>query len=152
MEKFAQAVKDAMGQSDVQYGYTFQASTYEGLSCCDFNEFITSWGGAYFGGRDTLFGPVGNRPVTVNEQPVVDSIRMIRTFINGSQDKHALEGYAGPISPRTVLSWIEDTSLAPFVNGNAIANRNWPYAITQSADAHNVENIGVMPIPYGATE
>ena len=152
-KQFAQAVKDAMGQSNVQYGFTFQASSYEGLSCCDFNEFMTSWGGAYFGGRDNLFGPIGKRPVTIDQQPVIDSIRMIRTFIEGPNASNTLNNYAGPISPRAVLSWIEDTSLAPFTNGNAVAHRNWPYAIpTAGADDVLGDRLGVMPIPYAVTE
>ena len=150
-KQFAQAVKDAMNQSDVQYGYTFQASAYEGLSCCDFNEFLSSWGGAYFGGRENLFGPVGDRPITVNERPVIDSIRMVRTFMRGQRDQYALEGYAGNISPRAVLSWIEDSSLSPFTGGNAVAHRNWPYAITASEEELG-DRLGVMPIPYAVTE
>ncbi|WP_101296694.1 extracellular solute-binding protein [Halegenticoccus soli] len=151
-KRFARAVRDALDRNrDLQYGFTFQAAAYEGLSCCDFNEFMSSFGGAYFGGRDTLFGPVGERPVTVNTQPVIDSIRMIRTFIGGPDDPHALDGYAGPISPRAVLSWIEDSSLAPFTNGNAVAHRNWPYAIPISREALG-NKLGVMPIPYAVTE
>ncbi len=28
---------------------------------------MTSYGGAYFGGRENLFGPIGDRPITVEE-------------------------------------------------------------------------------------
>lgn len=150
-KKFSRVTKQAMEQNDLPYGFTFQANVYEGLSCCDFNEFMTSWGGAYFGGRENLFGPVGDRPVTLNEQPVIDSIRMIRTFMRGQQDPHSLPGYAGNIAPRAVLSWIEDSSLAPFTNGNAFAHRNWPYAIATNGEKFG-EKLGVMPIPYAVTE
>ncbi len=151
-KRFARAVRDVLDRNgDLQYGFTFQASAYEGLSCCDFNEFMSSWGGAYFGGRDTLFGPVGQRPVTVDTQPVIDSIRMIRTFIGGPDASGALDGYAGPISPRAVLSWIEDPSLSPFTNGNAVANRNWPYAIPLSRESLG-DRLGVMPLPYAVSE
>ncbi|MCO8244515.1 MULTISPECIES: extracellular solute-binding protein [unclassified Haladaptatus] len=151
--KFSHATKDAMDKSGVPYGYTFQADLYEGLSCCDFNEFMTSWGGAYFGGRKDLFGPIGERPVTIDDPGVMNSIRMIRTFIWGQGDPAALDGYAGKISPTGVLQWIEDSSLGPFTAGDAVMHRNWPYAIA-SAGAEGVlgDRLGVMPIPYAVSE
>ncbi|WP_254546231.1 extracellular solute-binding protein [Halomarina pelagica] len=151
-KRFSKITKDIKKQNELSYGFTFQADIYEGLSCCDFNEFMTSWGGAYFGGRDNLFGPIGDRPVTVDEKPVVDAIRMLRSFISGPNDPHALPGYE-KISPRAVLSWTENPSLAPFSNGNAFANRNWPYAIVQTgAEEVFGEDLGVMPIPYAVPD
>ncbi|WP_101294881.1 substrate-binding domain-containing protein [Halegenticoccus soli] len=147
---FSAMIKDTMEQTNTQQGFNFQASVYEGLSCCDFNEFMSSFGGAYFGGLDNLFGPVGDRPITVDEDPVVQSIRMVRTFIHGSDDQHALDGYAGNISPEAVLQWVEDSSKAPFDNGNAVALRNWPYSIVENGAEENYgEDLGVMPIPWG---
>nr|WP_082229637.1 extracellular solute-binding protein [Haloferax larsenii] len=159
-EEFSKVTKEAMeANSDVQYGYTFQANVYEGLSCCDFNEFMTSYGGAYFGGRDNLFGPVGDRPVTVDEEPVLDSIRMVRTLIHGEDDEHSLEGITGKVAPEAVLQWTEEPSRKPFTGGDAIMHRNWPYSIvingaepTEDNDQTGFgEDLGVMPIPYGVT-
>jgi ABC-type glycerol-3-phosphate transport system substrate-binding protein len=153
-KQFARAVRDVLERNDdLQYGFTFQAAAYAGLACCDFNEFMSSWGGAYFGGRDNLFGPVGERPVTLDEPQVVDSIRMIRTFIEGPDASGAHPDYPGPISPRAVLAWIENPSLAPFTNGNAVAHRNWPYAIADAGSEDALgDRLGVMPIPYAVTE
>ncbi|WP_438267100.1 extracellular solute-binding protein [Haladaptatus salinisoli] len=153
-KQFSHVTRDVLDRNrNVPYGFTFQASQYEGLSCCDFNEFMTGWGGAYFGGRKYLFGPVGKRPITVNEQPTIDSLRMIRTFMNGQRDESALEGYAGGIVPRAVLSWIEDTSLGPFLSGDAVMHRNWPYAILSAGDPSAFgTDLGVMPIPYAVTQ
>ena len=148
-KRFSKVTKDVMQQNDdIRYGYTFQADIYEGLSCCDFNEFMSSFGGAYFGGLDNLFGPIGERPVTVAEDPVVQSIEMIRTFINGTQG--SLEGYAKDITPPGVLQWTEEPSRKPFTSGNAVMHRNWPYSIIiNGAEDVFGENLGVMPIPYG---
>ncbi len=149
-QEFAEIVADTRDQHGLDYGFTTQAAAYEGLSCCTFNETMSSWGGAYFGGLDNLF-EAGNRPVTVDEQQVLDTIRMMRSFIYGEEDEHALDGFE-QICPPAIVQWIENDSLGPFENGNAVANRNWPYAIAQTAteDAFGTD-IGVMPIPYGVT-
>jgi ABC-type glycerol-3-phosphate transport system substrate-binding protein len=157
-KRFAKITKDVMKKTGTKYGYSFQFNNYAGLSCCDFNEFMTSWGGAYFGGRKNLFGPVGKRPVTVAKQPVQKSLRMIRTFIHGKDDPEALSGYTGSIAPTNVLSWIEEPSRKPFANGNVVMHRNWPYAIplTLNSDKSGKwakpENYGTMPIPYAVKE
>ncbi|PSQ03653.1 sugar ABC transporter substrate-binding protein [Halobacteriales archaeon QS_6_71_20] len=151
-ETFSHVTRDVLDENDdLDYGYTFQASDYEGLSCCNFNEFMTSWGGAYFGNpEEHLFGPVGDRPVTVDDPQVVDAVRMVRTFINGDDDEHSLDGYAGDISPDAVLQWTEPTSAKPFTNGNAVMLRNWPYFVNVNGSPENFgEDLGVMPIPYG---
>ena len=155
-EEFSQVVADVLEQNDdIEHGYTFQADRYEGLSCCNFNEFITSWGGAYHGGSEYLFGPVGDRPVTVNEEPVHNAIRMVQQFIHGEHDgdDDTLEGYAGEIAPVSVLEWTEESSAAPFANGNAVAHRNWPFFVGRHGDEEFFgEDLGVMPIPYAVTE
>lgn len=153
-ERFAEVTADVLEQNDdVEYGYTFQADIYEGLSCCNFNEFMTSWGGAYFGGEENLFGPVGDRPITVNEEPVYDSIRMVRTFIHGEDDDEAIEGIEGPIAPEAVLNWTEQESMGAFSDGNVIMHRNWPHSVGIHGDDEAFgEDLGVMPIPYGVEE
>jgi ABC-type glycerol-3-phosphate transport system substrate-binding protein len=154
-KQFSKATKEAMDANDAaEMGFTFQADVYEGLSCCDFNEFLTSFGGAYFGNpKKNLFGPVGERPVTVAEQPVVDSLKMVRTFIHGSSAPNTLDGYEGGISPPAVLQWTEEPSRKPFTNGKAVMHRNWPYSINiNGAEDVFGEDLGVMPIPYGVPE
>jgi ABC-type glycerol-3-phosphate transport system substrate-binding protein len=152
-KEFSEVTADVAQQNNLQTGYTFQADIYEGLSCCDFNEFMTSWGGAYFGGTDNLFGPVGDRPITVNEQPVLDSIRMVRTFIHGSNAPETLGEYTGNIAPTSVLNWTEQSSMRVFSNGNCVMHRNWPHSINiHGAEDSFGENLGVMPIPYTVSE
>ncbi|MFD1586572.1 extracellular solute-binding protein [Halorientalis brevis] len=151
--RFAEVVADAQAQTGTDYGFTFQARVYEGLSCCTFTEFMGSWGGSYFGPRKYLFGPVGERPVTVDEDPVVRANRMIRSFVHGSDAANTFDGLPGGISPNAVFSWSEGPSLSPFANGRAIAHRNWPFAVmaTGGEDAFD-DRLGVMPIPYGVGE
>ncbi|WP_435063781.1 extracellular solute-binding protein [Halobaculum sp. EA56] len=147
-KKFSQVVKETMDATDVSNGFHWQGAAYEGLSCCDFIEFMGSHGGSYFGAFENYFGPVGDRPITVDSQNVINAIRMMRTFIYGSDDSVALDGYAD-ISPDAVVQYKEESSRKPFTNGDVVALRNWPYSININA-AEDVfgEDLGVMPIPY----
>ncbi|MFC6717648.1 extracellular solute-binding protein [Natrialbaceae archaeon GCM10025810] len=149
-EEFSSAVADARDEAGTEYGFTTQAAAYEGLSCCTFNEVMTSWGGAYFGGIDNLF-TAGDRPVTVDEEAVIDAIRMMRSFIDG-EEENTLDDYP-QISPSTIVQWTEQESLDPFVAGDAISNRNWSYAIAEAGTEDGFgEDLGVMTRPYAVSE
>ncbi len=152
-QEWSQLTAEIQEAADVEYGFTTQWDIYEGTSCCTFNEVMSSWGGAYFGGRDNLLGPVGERPVTVDEQETIDSLRMMRTFVDEDYD-NALEGYASGIAPSSITQWTEESSRAPMAEGRAVMHRNWPYAIDLNAseDALGVDNYGAMPMPYAVSE
>jgi ABC-type glycerol-3-phosphate transport system substrate-binding protein len=151
-QEFSRIVKETMDATDAQTGFTWQGAAYEGLSCCDFVEFMGSHGGSYFGEFENYFGPIGDRPITVNDESVIDAIRMMRTFIYGQDDSEALEGYAD-VSPDAVVQYKEETSRKPFTNGDVVAHRNWPYSvnINAAADAFG-EDLGVMPIPFAVSQ
>ncbi|QCC60686.1 extracellular solute-binding protein [Natrinema thermotolerans] len=148
-EEFASAVRDARDGAGLDYGFTTQAAAYEGLSCCTFNEVMTSWGGAYFGGTDNLF-TAGERPIAVDEEPVIDAIRMMRSFIEGEQS--SADQFA-QICPSAVVQWTEQQSLSPFADGSAVSNRNWSFAIAQTGTEEAFgEDLGVMTRPYAVSE
>ncbi len=150
-QEFSEVTSDALAESGVDFGFTTQAAAFEGLACCTFTEVMSTWGGAYFGGTENLF-TAGDRPITVESEPVLDAIRMMRTFIHGPDDEHALEGYE-QICPSAIVQWSEEESLSPFANGNAIAHRNWPFAIAQTGEEDAFgEDLGVMPMPYAVSE
>jgi len=150
--EFSEVVADVHSQNDdVEYGFTTQAAAYEGLACCTFNETMSSFGGAYFGGLDNLYGPVGDRPVTVDEEPVVEAIRMMRAFMHDDDDE-AADGYE-QIAPTSIVQWTEEDARAPFTAGNAVAHRNWPYSVViNGAEDEMGDDLGTMPIPYGIPE
>jgi len=150
-QRWSNIAEEVTANSDVEYGFTTQWDIYAGTACCTFNEVLSSWGGAYFGGRDNLLGPVGERPVTVDSDPVINSLQMMRKFVHDEEYDHLSE-YGGGFAPTEILGWIEDASLAPFTNGDSLFHRNWPYAIAQSANELGVENVGTMPIPYAVSE
>ncbi|RRJ27674.1 extracellular solute-binding protein [Halocatena pleomorpha] len=151
-KRFSTIAQDVRDTTDADHGFVFQFDTYEGLSCCTFNEFMSSWGGAYFGGREHLFGPIGNRPITVDAEPVVTAVDMVRQFIHGGTDNEALSGYRGSIAPSGVLSWKEQDTLRAMESGTAVFMRNWPYTIASLAaeDAFGTD-YGVMPLPYAVS-
>jgi ABC-type glycerol-3-phosphate transport system substrate-binding protein len=152
-KRFSKIISDTQKQTGTEHGYVFQAKAYEGLSCCTFNEWMTSFGGAYFGGRDNLFGPVGDRPITVAEEPVVDSLKMVRKFIYGDSVEHSLDGYGGNISPKQVLQFTEPQARTAFTDRNSVALRGWPQAWQAfGSDDKYGKNLGVMPIPAGVSE
>ncbi|MFP8956192.1 extracellular solute-binding protein [Natrialbaceae archaeon A-CW3] len=150
-EEWSHLAEEVVDASDANFGLATQWDVYEGTSCCTFNEVLSSWGGAYFGGPDDLFGPVGERDVTVDEPEFVDSLRMMRTFVDEDYDD-ALDDYASGVAPSDITSWTEDESLPEFENGNAAFHRNWPYAIRIAAEEYGTDDIGTMPIPYAVTE
>lgn len=152
-ERFAEVTKETMDHAGTDYGFTFQAAVYEGLSCCTFNEWMTSMGGSYFGARENLLGAVGERPVTVDTEPVVNAVQLVRSFLYGPDGDNALDRIAGPIAPQAVLQWQESTSLSAFTDGDAVTHRNWPYSVLAAGaeDAFG-EKLGLMPMPYGVRQ
>ena len=152
-KKFSEVAKKTKEQTNTKYGFSFQADIYEGLSCCTFNEIMTTWGGSYFGARENLLQNVGNRPVTVDSDPVLKALGMAKAFIQGPDSPGALGEVSGPICPSSVLAWQEDSSLSAFTNENAVMHRNWPYSILEAGSEEAFgENLGVMPMPYGVKQ
>ena len=145
------AVADVHEQSAVDYGYIWQADSYPGLSCCTFNELMSGYGGAYFGGLDTLFGPVGERPVTVEEPPVIEALNVGRDMVHGTDDASQ---EITQCSPTVVFGWAEQQTDGAFVSdANAVAMRNWAYTIGLAEDQFtDDQELGVMPMPYGVPE
>ncbi|MEF8852509.1 MAG: extracellular solute-binding protein [Haloarculaceae archaeon] len=158
--RFAEVAADVWAQNEdaLDYGFTTQADNYAGLACCTFSETVTSWGGAYFGDHENLFGPVGDRPITVNEQPVHDTIRMMRSFIAGPDAEYAHPDFP-QISTSDLVEFTEEDAREPFTGGDAAFMRNWPYAMNhnlgQVEDVEppfDPEDYDVMPLPYGVEE
>ncbi|PSP67280.1 ABC transporter substrate-binding protein [Halobacteriales archaeon QS_1_69_70] len=153
--RFAEVAADVLeANPELDYGFTTQAANYIGTACCTFNEMMTSWGGAYFGGHENLFGPIGERPVTVDEEPVYETIRMMRSFMYGPDAEHANPDLP-QITTSDLIEFKEEPSRQPFTEGRAAFMRNWPYAIPINLNSGGFtagEDYDVMPLPYGVEE
>jgi len=151
-ERFSQVVADVKSQTDVEYGYITQGAADENMSCCAFPEYFHSFGGSYFGGLDNLFTNVGERPITVAEQPVIDSLKMIRTLIHGPDAPNTLDGDYQQCAPQQTLSWSVVPTQETFAAGDGAFTRQWMFGIPPAAENFGAENLGVMPMPYAVEE
>ena len=153
--RFADVAADVLeANPELDYGFTTQAANYIGTACCTFNEMMTSWGGAYFGDHENLFGPIGDRPITVDEEPVYETIRMMRSFMYGPDADHANPDLP-QITTSDLIEFKEEPSRQPFTEGRAAFMRNWPYAIPINLNEGGFtagEDYDVMPLPYGVEE
>lgn len=151
-EEWATITDDIVESSDADYGLASQFDVYEGTACCSWNEVMTSWGGAYFGGSDNLFGPVGERPVTVDEDEFVDGLKMLRTFVADEHDEDTLEEYPTGLMSSDVTSMQEQGALDEVAGGSAVMQRNWPFALADLGDELGTDDYGAMPMPYAVSE
>ncbi|SDR14433.1 substrate-binding domain-containing protein [Natronobacterium texcoconense] len=155
-QEWAEVTEEIVEASDADYGLATQWDIYEGTACCTWNEVMSSFGGAYFGGFDNLFGPVGDRPVTVDEPEFVEGLEMMRTFVADEHDDYTNDDYPLGLATSDITSWMEEDAREAILNGSAVMQRNWPYAINQNVgddeDLLDVDDYGAMPIPYGVSE
>ena len=117
------------GGNDNFWGFVFQASAYEGLTC-DALEWIDAYGGGQIIGDD-------GRP-TIHNDAAVAALEEAASWI-------------GTIAPQGVLNYTEEESRGVFQAGNAAFMRNWPYAwsLAQSDDSPIRGNVGVVALPRG---
>ncbi|MBA3325044.1 MAG: ABC transporter substrate-binding protein [Rhodobacteraceae bacterium] len=127
----AQTIMDAEraeGAADL-WGYVWQGSAYEGLTC-NALEWIKSNGGGQ------IISPEGE--ITVYNDNAVAALEMAK-------------GWVGTISPPGVLSYMEEESRGVWQTGNAVFMRNWPYAYALgNGDDSPIKGLfSVAPLPSG---
>jgi ABC-type glycerol-3-phosphate transport system substrate-binding protein len=157
-EEWAELTEEMVESSDAEFGLATQLDIYEGTACCSFNEVMTSFGAAYFGGEENLQGPVGDRPVTVDEEEFIESIAMLYTFARSEEDDYTLDEYPVGVASSDITSWDEEGAREPFSAGQAAMLRNWPYIVPQTLSDDedypfdDEDDLGAMPIPYAVDE
>jgi trehalose/maltose transport system substrate-binding protein len=113
--------------NDAFWGFVYQGSAYEGLTC-DALEWQVSNGG----GR--IISPEG--VIEVNDEASIEIF-----------DKMA--SWVGDVVPPEVLSYTEEESRGVWQAGNAAFMRNWAYAFTlgQAEDSVIKDQFNVVPLP-----
>ena len=118
----------AAGKADL-WGYVWQGSAYEGLTC-NALEWVKSNGGGQ------IIEPDGS--ITIFNDNAVAALEMAK-------------GWVGTISPPGVLSYMEEESRGVWQTGNAVFMRNWPYAygLGDGDDSPIKGLFDVAPLPSG---
>jgi trehalose/maltose transport system substrate-binding protein len=130
LTQMAQTIQAGERSNDKDfYGFLFQGSAYEGLTCNGF-EWLASTG-------------AGN---------IVESDGKVS--INNPQTKSVLamvKGWVGTISPKGVTTYQEEESRNAFQEGHAAFLRNWPYAyaLANSKDSAVNGHVDVTSLPQG---
>lgn len=114
---------------DELWGYVFQGSNYEGLTCN-----ALEWIHAYGGG--TIVDREGN--ITVDNPNAALAIAQAASWV-------------GSIAHPRVISYVEEDARISFQRGNAVFMRNWPYAwyLLNRDDSPVQGKVGVAPLPKG---
>lgn len=132
MAETAKEIQDkerAAGQKDM-WGFVFQGSAYEGLTC-NALEWVASAGGGHI--VET------NGDISINNEKAAAALEMAKSWI-------------GTISPQGALAYKEEEARGVWQTGNSVFMRNWPYAyaLGNGADSAIKGKFGVVPLPAGA--
>ena len=104
-----------------------------------FHDLLVGYGGAYFGDPSRfLFGPVGDRPVTVGAAAGVDAARHLQALVGSGDDEFAGLGPAGAVSA--------DDALGRVATGEAIACRTLASRLA-TLGRPALERVGVTRVP-----
>ena len=113
---------------DMQAGFTWQGSQYEGCAV-DFFEYLWGYGGDFFNdkGEVVVDRAAGQRAL----QFMVD---LIHTY---------------KVTPIAVTTWKETEARNVFIQGKAVCERNWigDYAIANAEGSKIVGKVGITPLP-----
>jgi multiple sugar transport system substrate-binding protein len=101
----AQRITD---QEGIPYGFTFQGAEYEG-GVCNQCEYVWNAGG-------NILAPNDPSKVVIGGSAATRGLEEVRSHIESGA------------SPLAVATYKETESLTPFITGEAVFTRNWPYA------------------------
>jgi multiple sugar transport system substrate-binding protein len=110
-------------------GYSGQFKQYEGL-VCSMMEFIGSSGGQLL--------TADMRASLLSSPATLSAVEFVRQHV------------VGKVASRAVLTYQEPESVVPFIQGNAIFHRNWPYTWEVANDPRRSRvagKVGAAPLP-----
>ena len=130
-DELKQMTRKVRAESDIKFGFVFQGARYEG-GVCDACEFIWGHGG-------NVLDPNDPTKVVIDSPQAIAGLETERSMITDG------------IAPQTVTVYKEDESAGPFLNGDAVFLRNWPYVYaligTSAYPKLKPEQVGVSELP-----
>lgn len=128
--EMAQAIQSKMrDQNPNFYGFVWQGAQYEGLTCT-FLEFASSGSG----------GIMMENQIDLDRTANVSALQIMQDLIH----QHV-------VSPLNTFTEMKEEEVRRwFQRGNALFERNWPYAwkLHQAEDSRVKGKIGIAPLPY----
>ena len=131
-EELQEMAQQVMQDQNVKFGFIFQGAEYEG-GVVDGLEYINSYGGE-------VLDPNDASQVIIDSPNAVEGLAMERSMIESG------------IAPQAVSTYAEPETEAPFLGGDAVFARNWPYmySIAGTGDFISQDQIGIAPLPAGS--
>ena len=133
LDEMATAIQEGERTENPDFwGYVWQGSAYEGLTC-DALEWQFSWNGG------SIVEPDGT--ISINNEKAAAAFDMAASWVNR-------------ISPPGVVSYMEEDARGVWQGGNAAFMRNWPYAYSlgNAEDSVIKDKIAVVPLPKGGED
>ena len=130
-EEMKEQAQRVMQDQNIKYGFIFQGADYEG-GVCNGLEYINSHGGA-------ILDPNDASKVTIDSP---ESVAGLETQLSLIEDG---------VAPEAVSTYAEPETEAPFLGGDAVFARNWPYMYSLAGTGDFIDNklIDIAPLPAG---
>ncbi len=131
MAEYSHEIQNELRKTNPDFfGFVWQGAQYEGL-ICNFLEFAASNNGGFFTDKGIL---------SLNTKQNIEALDFMRGLIQ--------EQKISP--PNTYTEMKEEEVRNYFQSGNALFERNWPYAwkLHQSADSAVKGRVGIAPLPH----
>jgi len=112
------AAKKISQKENIPYGWIapHEGGSFDGF----FFELLRAFDGYLYGGRQYLYGPVGDRPITVDTPEVMMTLKTWQDLYL----KHK-------IMPKEAINWNNSDAMRVFGAGKAVFMRLWNFGITQ---------------------
>ncbi len=131
-EELQEQAQKVMQDQGAKFGFVFQGAQYEG-GVVNGLEYINS-----FGGR--VLDPNNTNEVTIDSPNSVNGLETERSMVDSG------------VAPQAVSTYAEPETEAPFLGGDAVFARNWPYmyALAGTGDFIGTDQIGIAALPAGS--
>jgi multiple sugar transport system substrate-binding protein len=130
-EELKEQAQRVMQDQGARFGFVFQGAQYEG-GVVDGLEYINSHGGQ-------VLDPNDASKVVIDSPQSVNGLATERSMIESG------------VAPQAVSTYKEPETEAPFLGGDSVFARNWPYmySLAGTGDFIGTDKIDIAPLPAG---